>query len=387
MVPPAIAAVFNNRWLRQQAGSILEAQQRSIERILRDSRPRPEVLAALDQHIRQAAGGVLRVLAEPGAGTTTLLCQLVATRRYPCWFGEPAGDVASGRIGLAAQLLALHDTHLPLVPPAVAGDSLQFEQVLTDAAEAYTPDDPLVVVIDAPAVDRMPWPGWQFPHLPPNITLIYAGPAVVPHATELFHMPQQGPIHEQLLQQIASAAGLGAAESHQIMLQSGGSLLYARQAALLVRSGLLSAAMLPERLGGLHAWWWQQLDAAQQQLAAVIAAAAVPLPSELLAAITDQPPSSVQDFAARWSAFLISTEQGIGSEHHASANAIGMFACDALKAAHRAIVDFIYRVADGQPERSGWYGEANLASQLARQLALAQIEPPAGVPAGRAWVM
>src|SRR5215211_8069254 len=106
---------------------------------------RPTLFKSLDERIRATSGGLIALEGRLGSGTTALLCHLAATRPYAFWL--PEDDGGHGVAALCAQLLALHQLPIALVPPAVDRDSTALEQLLVEAGAARPAGDPLVVLI------------------------------------------------------------------------------------------------------------------------------------------------------------------------------------------------------------------------------------------------
>lgn len=147
--------------LYHQTRRALEVQTQRIAERCALFVPRPAAVTALEQAVRDCAGGVVALDCDHGGGATALICWLVATRRWAFWL--PEDDAGSGLAALCAQILALADLPVPLVPPVAARDALTLERLLAEAAETRQPGEPLVVVIgrmpddtDAPVPPPLP---------------------------------------------------------------------------------------------------------------------------------------------------------------------------------------------------------------------------------------
>src|SRR5262245_44219040 len=151
-IPPALAALAAFPDLHDQVGRSVAAQVRRIAERHAHYIARPALLKSLDERIRATGGGLIALEGMPGSGTTALLCHLAATRPYAFWL--PEDDAGAGVAALYAQLLALHQLPIALVPPAVERDATALEQLLAEAGAARRAGDPLVVLIDRPPEDR-----------------------------------------------------------------------------------------------------------------------------------------------------------------------------------------------------------------------------------------
>src|SRR5215213_2808175 len=147
--PPALAALAALPHLHERAGRSVAAQARRIAERQAHYIPRPALLKSLDERIRTTGGGLIALEGALGSGTTALLCHLAARRPYAFWL--PEDDAGDGVAALYAQLLALHQPPITLVPPAVERDATALEQLLAEAGAARAAGDPLVVLIDRPA--------------------------------------------------------------------------------------------------------------------------------------------------------------------------------------------------------------------------------------------
>src|SRR5690349_14227240 len=112
--PPALAAVRSNPILDRQGALSLASQARRVRERTTTFIPPVELIRELDNAVQSSDSGLILIEGPPGVGTTSLLCYLAATRRYPFWL--PDDDAGSGLEALCAQILALYDLPLALVP-------------------------------------------------------------------------------------------------------------------------------------------------------------------------------------------------------------------------------------------------------------------------------
>ncbi len=117
--------------LHRQVGAAVAAQRARVVERLETFVARPDMVAALDACLQRADGGLVALRGGPGAGATSLLCYLAATRPYLLWL--PDDDADSGLEALCAQLLAYGDLPVPLVPPSARRDATTIERLLAEA--------------------------------------------------------------------------------------------------------------------------------------------------------------------------------------------------------------------------------------------------------------
>src|SRR5690349_7248424 len=133
-VPPALTALAAFPTLHEQAGRSVAAQARRIAERQAHYIVRPALLKSLDERIRASGGGLIALEGARGSGATALLCHLATTRQYAFWL--PEDDAGDGVAALCAQLIALHQLPIALVPPAVDRDATALEQLLAEAGAA-----------------------------------------------------------------------------------------------------------------------------------------------------------------------------------------------------------------------------------------------------------
>lgn len=389
--PPALAALAGFPHLQAQAGRSLAAQARRIAERSARFVGRAGLLALLDERIRATQGGLLALEGPPGSGTTTLLCRLAQSHPYAFWL--PEDDAGAGLEALCAQLLALHPLPLKLVPPAAGRDATTLERLLAEAGDGRPVGDPLVVLID-----RMP--GAQAaPIAPPFPAIVPRGVVVVLACTAgsaplrpLAHvaMPAQDAQLTRTLAQAAAKLGCAAEAATAIAERSMGSFLYARLAALLLRSGAIEPGALPAGLDALHRIWWERLDPRERQMAQLVAAAGEPLDLALAAELSGSQASELRGWARRWLAFLEIVNRRVRLYHSATWEFVAAQSGDALARAHASYVALASARAGGRPERLREESDGYLVRQLARHVALSdEATRAAHAPelATRAWAM
>ena len=278
-ITPALAALAAFPDLHEQVGRSVAAQARRIAERQAHYIGRPALLKSLDERIRATDGGLIALEGAPGSGATALLCCLAATRPYAFWL--PEDDGGDGVAALYAQLLALHQLPIALIPPAVDRDATALEQLLAEAGAARPAGDPLVVLIGRPPDDQaIPFAPLFPATIPPGVVIVLAcaPKATLPlRAAARLALPAAGTRLQQRLTQAAIQRGCAPELAPAIAACSHGAFLYAYLATGLLRSGGLHPRTLPDGLAALHQAWWQQLNRPERWLAAVIAAAGEPL--------------------------------------------------------------------------------------------------------------
>jgi hypothetical protein len=391
-LPPALAALAALPDLHEQAGFSAAAQARRIAERGAHYVARPALIKSLDERIRATDGGLIALEGPPGSGTTTLLCHLATTRPYAFWL--PEDDAGAGIVALCAQLLALHQQPIALVPPAADRDATTLEQLLAEAGAHRPAGDPLVVLIDQPPNNQATPIAPPFPAaLPPGVVIVLASApkAALPlHAAGRMALPTAGARLEQRLARAAMQRGSPPELAPVIAEHSRGRFLYAYLATGLLRSGGLDPRALPDGLGALHLTWWQQLDQTGRRLASLLAAAGEPLAPGLLAAAADMSETDVHPWLQRWQALF----EGIGGHiqiYHSATRAFIMERSDdRLASAHAAYVALAHQRSAGQLARLGLETDGYLARQLARHIALSDPATQAAAApaiASRAWVV
>ena len=389
--PPVIAALSAFPYLLGQVErSIARQALRIVERTARFV-PRPELVHVVDEHIHTCPGGLIALEGAPGSGTTALLCHLAATRRYAFWL--PEDDAGAGLPALCAQLLALYDLPVPLVPPIAGRDATTLERLLGEAAARRPSSDPLVVLIDRPPEPSMaPAPPPLPAAIPPGVVLILAcapNESLPLPAGVRVSVPAADTQIRQRLEEAAVVLGCAPNLAGIVAAQSEGSFLYVRLAVGLIATGLLRAGALPAGLEALHQTWWQQLDAASRRLAALLAAAGEPIDPVLLATLAGRPVAEVQRRLQSWRPLLEWQDERITLYHPSTRAFVARQAGDELADAHAAYVALAQARSNGQFDRLSPSTDGYLVRQLARHIALS--DPPtraAAAPAlaSRAWI-
>jgi hypothetical protein len=391
-VPPALAALAAFPKLHEQVGRSVAAQARRIAERQAHYIARPALLRSLDERIRATGGGLIALEGAPGSGTTALLCHLAATRPFAFWL--PEDDAGNGVAALCAQLLALHQLPIALIPPAVERDATALEQLLAEAGATRPASDPLVVLIGRPPNDQATPIAPLFPAtIPPGVVIVLAcaSKASLPlRAAARVALPASGTRLQQRLTQAIIQRGCAPELAPVLATSSQGAFLYAYLATGLLRSGGLHARALPRGLAALHQAWWQQLSRPDRWLAAVIAAAGEPLDLVLWAAVARAAQDDVQHWLRRWQPFLEVIDNRLQIYHSATRIFIAEQAGEQLTGAHAAYVllareRFGTQLEQLQPEQNSY-----LVRQLARHVALSdpvtQAETAPQI-ASRAWVL
>jgi len=390
--PPALAALAAFPALHAQVGRSVAAQTRRIAERQAHYIDRPTLLRSLDERIHTTSGGLLALEGAPGSGTTALLCHLAATRPYAFWL--PEDDAGDGVAALCAQLLALHQLPIALVPPAVDRDATALEQLLTEAGAARPDGDPLVVLIGRSPNDQTTPIAPLFPAMiPPGVVIVLAcaPKANLPlRSAARVALPTAGARLQQRLTHAAIQRGCAPELAPAVAAHSHGAFLYAYLATGLLRSGGLDARALPDGLAALHQAWWQQLSRPERWLTTVIAAAGEPLDRPLWAAVASAADDDVQSWLRRWQPFLEVIDNRVEIYHPATRTFIFEQSGDQLASAHTAYVllareRFGTQLAQIRPEHDGY-----LVRQLARHIALSdsatKIETAPQI-ASRAWIV
>ncbi|HEX9369698.1 MAG TPA: hypothetical protein VF897_01780, partial [Roseiflexaceae bacterium] len=171
--PPALSTLAAFPRLQDPIRRSLAAQAHRVAERTARFIPRPALLRSLDERIRASAGGLITLEGPPGSGATALLCHLAATRPYAVWL--PDDDAGAGLEALCAQLLALHDLPIALVPPAAGRDATTLERLLAEAGARRRPDDPLVALIGRAPDDQAAPFAPPFPAaIPPGVVIVLA---------------------------------------------------------------------------------------------------------------------------------------------------------------------------------------------------------------------
>lgn len=388
-LPPAVAAVTEYSHLYHQARRALEVQtQRIIERCASFVQ-RPAAVATLDQAVRNCDSGIVALDCGHGGGATALICWLAATRRWAFWL--PEDDAGGGLSALCAQILALADLPVPLVPPVASRDALTLERLLAEAAEGRQPGDPLVIVIgrmpdsaDVPAPPPLPV------SLPPGVVVVMPvtpdtqQPAIGSHVAA--HVSFQA--DEAWLAEIAAHLSRNRRLATVLASRSQGSPLYVRLAIGLLARRALDVKRLPHGLTGLHQRWWEGLDAQGRALARILAATREPLPLPLAATLAECAEATATRLVQRWGLLIERTGAGIRLYHRTTRTFIAAVSGDELASTHARFVELTLAQSNGAPERPGWQHEPALSREFARHSALGGSATQAAISSvtRRAWM-
>jgi hypothetical protein len=391
-LPPALTALAALPDLYEQASLSTAAQARRIAERRAHYIARPALVKSLDERIRMASGGLIALDGPAGSGTTSLLCHLAATRPYAFWL--PEDDAGTGIVALCAQLLALHQLPIALVPPAADRDATTLEQLLAEAGARRPAGDPLVVLIDQSLNYQATAIAPPFPAaIPPGVVIVLASApkAVLPlHPAARMALPTTGVRLQQRLAQAAIQRGCPPELAPAIAKHRQGTFLYAYLATGLLRTGGLNPRALPDGLGALHQAWWHQLDHTGRRMASLLAAAGEPLEPGLLAAAAGIAETDARQWLQRWQALFERIGGHIQLYHSTTRAFILEQSEDRLTSAHATYVELAHQRSAGQFERLRPETDGYLIRQLARHTALSDpTTQAAAVPAiaSRAWVV
>ncbi|MCS6938800.1 MAG: hypothetical protein RMJ55_15725 [Roseiflexaceae bacterium] len=388
-LPPAVAAVAEYPHLYHQTGRALEVQTQRIAERCALFVPRPAAAAALEQAVRDCEGGIIALDCTHGGGATALICWLAATRRWAFWL--PEDDAGSGLAALCAQILALADLPVPLIPPIASRDALTLERLLAEAVEKRQRDEPLVIVIG-----RMP-DNTDVPVPPPLPVSLPPGVVVVMVTTPETQLPAIGAYFAARVSLRADEAWLAEIAAHLsgnrrlatvLASRSQGSPLYVRLAIGLMAGRMLDVKRLPYGLNELHRRWWEGLDAQGRALACTLAASRDPLPIPLAAELAECAEATVARLVQRWGALIERSEAGIRLHHRTTRTFIAAMSGDELTSTHARFVELTLARSHNAPERSGWQDESILSREFARHSALGGIATQAAINSivRRAWM-
>jgi tetratricopeptide (TPR) repeat protein len=388
-LPPAVAAVAEYPHLYHQTGRALEAQTQRIAERCALFVPRPAAAATLEQTVRDCDGGFVALDCDHGGGATALICWLAATRRWAFWL--PEDDAGGGLAALCAQILALADLPVPLVPPIASRDALTLERLLAEAAEKRQPDNPLVVVIgrapdNAGAPVAPPLPAC----LPPGVVVVMLTTPDTQQPAIGAHFAARASLRadEAWLADIAAHLSGNRRLATVLALRSQGSLLYLRLAIGLLAGRALDVKHLPDGLTDLHQRWWEGLDAHGRALARILAAACEPLPVSLAATLAGCAEETIRWLVQRWGPLIERTRAGIRLYHRATRAFIAAMSDDSLASAHAQFVELTLAQSNGAPERPGWQDELALSREFARHSVLGGVATQVAISSvvRRAWV-
>ncbi len=385
---PALAAIDAYPAMRRQVARAVDSQARRIVERAVSFIARPDVVAALDQKIAAAGSGLVLLEGPVGAGATSLLCHLAATRGWPIWL--PSDDAGGGLEALCAQLIARYDLPVALVPPAAGRDAATLERLLVEAAERHSGDTPLVVLVDRLPDDLSSPNPLPFPAvIPPRVVIVHVPDpeAPRPHAAATLVLPTGGTPLARSLIEIAIQQGCSPGLALTVVSKSGGSPLYVRLASGLLQTGLLRRFTLPESLDDLHEAWWRVLDASGRRLVKILAAAGEPLPVALWSELSGFSQAALERALERWRPLLERHEGRVSIYHPGTVAAIIRYA-GGLADAHAAFVRHATQRTAERFELLSPTDDDYLVRQLARHLALSDHESRARAPLliERGWV-
>ncbi len=385
----ALVAVARNQQLYAQVAPAITAQEHRLLERTSNAVPRPDQIAAIESAIKSVNGGVIAIEGAPGTGVTTLLCQFAASHPSALWL--PSDDAGLGYEALCAQIIALYNLPVPLVPPAAGRDSTVLEQLLSEAMAAHTTDQPLLLVIDD-------LHGFQAsPHLPPFPLMLPDGVMVLAGTTPgarlplrpivRIHLSNDGEhLHAQLVQ-VASNVGYAPDAAERIATQANGSFLYVRLVTGLVATSQIDMDSLPFGLNELLTLWWNDLDSIDQRMFALYAAAGEPFGPQHLAALLDTEYATIDERLAIWHCFFDDIQGRARLCHTAIHDLITEYAPAKLAQAHAQLARLLNH-QDGTGH--GFVPQGYLINHAARHIALSDPQTRAELgPAieQRAWII
>ncbi|MBC8159982.1 MAG: hypothetical protein H7Z42_02080, partial [Roseiflexaceae bacterium] len=379
---PSLLAVERMPTLHQ-AHAAVAAQRRRVEERMARAVTRPELISEFDTLLGEIGSGLLLIEGPPGAGATTLLCQLAAERGYPLWLS--GDDAGAGLAALCAQVIAIYDLPVPVVPPAASHDAQPLKDLLAEAVARRSTYDPLVVLVDTLPPDDTASPPFQ-PSIPAGVVIVYAcepGSLAPDAATARLRLPISGAVLMRSLVEAARALGASKSLATALAAHSDRSFLYVALAYGLFERGLLRASGLPEGLEALHAHWWRTLDDSGRTLAFALAGAGEPLPLDHAAALAQAEAPHLLQLLDGWGPLVERTADRVRLYHAASRGFILRQAGD-VAAIHAGFVALARSLCGSALDQGV---DDYFTRQLARHLALS--EPPQGVAelASRTWAL
>lgn len=334
-------------------------------------------LTRLEALLQSGQSGLVRLEGGAGSGISTLLAHLASTRSMPFWFADE--DAGGGAMALAAQIIALYDLDVPLIPPATCMEAAALEAVLA-AAVAHKPDAPLIILIDMPACREQPRRSLPLlvPRVLPPGCLMVVGcqpeTALPLSPIERIVLPQRGSGSMRDQSQLLLRLGCNSDAMMDVITNAQGNLHYLRTAYHMVQAGLLASDKLRPGLDFLYTAWWRTLDAHGQTLALLLAAASEPLPLDLCASLLGADPHPL---LAQWQMLdLVRLDAGqVQLSHWSLCAFVQQHAPDALHAMHARLAQAALHAFDA--DGSLGHGDASGASSsldargyyLARQFA------------------
>lgn len=305
--PPTLTTVQAHPLLYPSVEQSLAQQHARIASFVAASHDRPSVQATIMEAMHTLEQGLIAVEGPPGSGTTTLLAHLAATQPYASWFYDE--DISGGAAALCAQIIALHDLDVPLIPPSAATNPRTIERLLEEAAARRSkqmqngaqpgaqPDDPpIVLLIDPPTCPSQPRDVYPFPipaTLPPHTFIIYActpnsSPDSPPDVQIV--LPSAGEEVEQAMTATLQLLDCPSEWHSTLFAFARGNFLALRLACRMMQHGVIESSSLtplsskepeyspPSPLDHLYQTWWSSLDEQGQRLALLLGAMAEPLP-------------------------------------------------------------------------------------------------------------
>jgi hypothetical protein len=381
---PALRALEHYPHLRDQVAPAIASQVRRIAERVSFFVPRPDAVTALDAVLAAQAGGLIALDGPAGGGATTLLCHLASERECVFWF--PAESGVAGLEALCAQLIALCDLPVALVPPAAGRDATTLERLLGEAGATRAPDRPLLVILDTFA--EHPELRSLLPSaLPPGVVVVAAEPpslAYLPAPAARLMLPAAGAALTEQLLRFCTMCGCTPAQAQRVVRHSGGSFLYARIVATLLATGQLPGRRLPEGLGALHALWWSWLEPHDRRIMEYLGAAGEPIGPGHLGALAQLGPPEAHRRAARWFPIVEFSEGGLALSHAEIRRFVASASGDALMGAHASHAQLL-RASTAESELSAY-----ATRQYARHVALSEPLTRAALAphlSERSWVM
>ncbi len=338
-VPPSVAALQRMPLLLQTVQASIHAQVALIQRTAPAFSGQRLPLTRLEVALQSQQAGVVLLEGTPGSGVTTLLAHLASTRPMPFWFTD--ADQGNGVAALAAQIIALYDLDVPLIPPATRIDAHALEAVLF-AAVQRKPDTPLIILIDMPTCTAQPLRSMPLllPRTIPNgcMLVIGAQPTTELPFTllERISLPQRGSGSLRDQSQLLLRMGCTSADMMSLITAAQGNLLHLRLAYRLVETGIIAVEQVRPELATLYALWWQHLTAQEQRLALLLGAAGEPLPLALCQQILQFDP---QPTLKQWHALgLVQlSPTHVSLDHWSLCSFLHTHATDALAAMHATL--------------------------------------------------
>ncbi len=391
-LPPAAAALYALPLLLEAVQLSMQAQVAAIHRMAPAFSGQRIPLMRLEALLQAGQSGLVTLEGEAGNGVSTLLAHLANTRRMPFWFAD--ADAGSGAAALAAQVIALYDLDVQVIPPATRIEATALEEVLATAA-TRTGDEPLILLIDMPTCSEQPRRSLPLllPRVVPPGCLMVVGcqpdtPLPMP-PIERIRLPQRGSGSLRDQSQLLLRLGCNSDAMMGLINNAQGNLLYLRLAHRMIQAGLLSIDDLHPGLDQLYAAWWRTLDDTAQALALLLAAAGEPLPLDLCA---DRLGTDPRPLLERWQALeLVQLEAThVALAHWSLCGFVQQHAPAALHATHTQLAQAALYAFDtdgslGNGEASGVSSSLDarghyLARQFARHAAL-------GMPASRTTML